>query len=567
MFKNLPTDASKFSSWPWEVYQPFFAALLEQSLSAENILEWLADWSALDSRVSETYWRLYVMVSINTEDVDAERRYQTFLDGVYQKSMESDQVLKEKLLASGLEPADFEIPLRNMRAEAELFRIDNMALLAAEIRLGSSYDKIIGAQTVAWQGQELTLQQITPLLQGLDREQRERLWRVSASRELDDRVKLSALWAELMDLRRQLAANAGYSNYRDFRWKQLLRFDYTPDDCLLFHDSIEEVVVPAVKRIYERRCQRLGLSSLRPWDLEVDALGRSPLRPYQDIADLEDKAQTIFTHVDPQLGNYFAIMRREGLLDLKNRKGKAPGGYCVDFPVVRRPFIFLNSVGIHGDLEGLFHEGGHAFHVFESAYLPYLAQLKVGMEFAEVASMGMEMLALPYLARDKGGIYSTQDAARAYIEHLENALIFWPYMAIVDSFQHWVYNHHQEAMDGAACDKKWGELWQRFIPGQDWSGLEEEMKTGWQRKLHIYQLPFYYIEYGMAQLGAMQVWANALQDQTGAIAAYRQALALGGTRSLSQLFTTAGARFQFDSDSLRQTVDLVEQTIAKLEEV
>jgi oligoendopeptidase F len=282
---------------------------------------------------------------------------------------------------------------------------------------------------------------------------------------------------------------------------------------------------------------------------------------------LEDGVEAIFQHVDPQLGKYFVTMREEKLLDLDNRKGKAPGGFCSEFNVQRRPFIFMNAVGVHDDVQTLLHEGGHAFHVFETSNLPYNQQLQVGMEFAEVASMAMELLAAPYLGVDYGGFYTRQQAARARIEHLEGAILFWPYMAVVDAFQHWVYLHPEEARLPVNCDTTWSNLWDRFMQGVDWDGLDVEKATGWHRKLHIFQVPFYYIEYGLAQLGAMQVWRNAITDQAQAVADYRKGLALGGTVSLPLLYTTAGAKFAFDEPTLGQAIDLAMETIAALEEI
>jgi len=258
-------------------------------------------------------------------------------------------------------------------------------------------------------------------------------------------------------------------------------------------------------------------------------------------------------------------MRQEGLLDLENRKNKAPGGYCTDYMAVRRPFIFMNAVKLHEDVQTLLHEGGHAFHCFEIARLPYIQQMSVGLEFAEVASMSMELLASPYLTADRGGFYTANDAARAIVEHLEFNITFWPYMAVVDGFQHWVYENPQAALDPARCDAQWAVLWKRFVPGVDYSGLEQEELTGWQRKLHIHQIPFYYVEYGLAQLGATQVWANALKDQAQAVASYRRALALGGTVTLPALYATAGAHFAFDADTLRAAVQLTEEQITRLE--
>jgi oligoendopeptidase F len=384
---------------------------------------------------------------------------------------------------------------------------------------------------------------------------------------LADRAAINELWQKFLSLRQQLAANAGCVDYRTFRWQQLLRFDYTPADCLSFHAAIEEVVVPAATRIYEKRRRRLGLESLRPWDLNVDPSGYSPLRPFQDVEAFQSKTAAIFRQVDPQLGAYFEAMIQDNLLDLANRKNKAPGGYCTEFATTKQPFIFMNAVGIHDDVQTLLHEGGHAFHVFETRQLPYFQQLQVGMEMAEVASMAMELLASPYLAEAAGGFYSEAEAARARIEHLEGIIQFWPYMAVVDAFQHWVYEYPAAATDPANCDAQWSALWGRFMPGVDWSSLEPEMVTGWQRKAHIFDVPFYYVEYGLAQLGAVQVWRNAIADQTGAVASYRRALSLGATASLPELYAAAGAKFAFDAATLRQAVNLMEETIASLEAV
>jgi oligoendopeptidase F len=363
-----------------------------------------------------------------------------------------------------------------------------------------------------------------------------------------------------------MAENTGKRTFRDFRWQQMLRLDYTPSNCISFHDAIEQAVVPAAKRIYEKRRKSLGLTSLRPWDLDVDPLGRAPLKPFDNMQDLKKTSASIFHRVDSRFGEYYDTMVRESLLDLDNRKNKAPGGFCTSFPMSKRPFIFMNAVGLHDDLQTMLHESGHAFHSFERNSLPYTQQRQVGLEFAEVASMGMELLAAPYLAAKEGGVYSEADAARARVEHLERNILFWPYMAVVDAFQHWVYANAAEAADPSRCDEQWKTQWGRFMGGVDWSGLEDELTTGWHRKLHIFEVPFYYVEYGLAQLGAIQVWANALQDQSGAVARYRKALALGGTASLPQLFAAAGAKFGFDAETLYRSVELMERTIEELEQ-
>jgi oligoendopeptidase F len=550
----------------WSQIEPGTLDLIQSHITAANIELWLLAWSDLSRTLSETFQRRWVACTVDTLDTLAQKRYAAYLDDIHPKWRAVEQKLKEKLLFSGLQAPGMEIPLRNMRCEAAIFREANLPLLSEELKLNTEYDQIIGAQTVSWEGKEVTLMQLQPVFLEADRAKRERAWRLSAERRLQDRQTLSDLWSRYMGVRGQIAAHANLPDFRAYKWQQLLRFDYTPQDCESFHHAIEEVVVPAASRLYEKRRQKLGHKSLRPWDLEIDLYGQEPLHPYQETQELIVKTGTIFHKVDPQLGEYYDIMSREGLLDLDNRKGKAPGGYCTNYDLTRRPFIFMNGVGIHEDVLTLLHEGGHAFHSFEMAPLTYHSQLQITNETAEFASMSMELLASPYITTDQGGFYSQKDAARARLNHLEQILLFWPYMAVVDAFQHWVYENHASASDPANCEIKYVELWQRFMPGVDWGGLEDSLCTRWQRQGHIFQDPFYYIEYGLAQLGALQIWRNALKDQAQAVSDYRLALALGGTVSIPQMFAAAGVKFAFDAATLREAVDLIESTMAQLEQ-
>lgn len=558
MFDTLPNQATALMDWSWSRFQPFVDDLLDRALTPENVDPFLADWSTLGRLLAEVGSRHYVAITVNTADAVAQAAYEAFLDGVYPQAMQAEQVLKQKLLDSGLEPADFQIPLRNMRTEAALFREENVPLLAEELKLESEVEAIYGSQTVTWQGAEIPVPQLRPVYQDQDRAVREEAWRLGIARQLADRTAINDTWTRHLSLRLKMAANAGFDNYRAFRWRQTLRFDYTPADSLAFGDAIEAVVVPAAQRIYARRQAALGVDRLRPWDLDVDPQGRPPLRPAAHSAELTAGLSRIFHRVDPILGGYFDTMHREDLLDLENRKNKGSGGYCIEFHATHRPFIFMNAVGMHEDVQTLLHEGGHAFHVFETAHLPYLQQIDYPMEFAEVASMAMELLAAPYLSQAQGGFYSQADAQRALAEHLEGSLLFWPYMAVVDGFQHWVYENPGAAADPANCDAAWGDIWDRFMVGIDYTGLETEKRTGWHRKTHIHTSPFYYVEYGMALLGAVQVWRRALDNQADAVAAYRRALALGGTVTLPELFQAAGVRFAFDEATLSEAVELME---------
>ena len=561
----LPQTPEDFLKVTWDQLEPSAHQLLEQSLKATNLVAWLTDWSDLSRAISETYQRRYVASTVDTSNPSALQQYQAYVDEIQPPWMAVEQKLKEKLLASGFEPPALDIPLRNMRAGTDLFRESNLPLLGEEMKLNNEYDQVIGTQTVNWEGSEVTLTRLLPVNQEHDRNRRELAWKLAAGRRLADRQALNDLWSRLMSLRTQIAVNAGKPDYRAYRWQQMLRFDYTPQDCIRFQEAIEEVIVPVANRLYQKRRQKLGLETLRPWDLEVDLFDQEPLHPYQDSDELVGKTEAIFSEVDPQLGKYFAILRREGLLDLDNRKSKAPGAYCTNYDTSRLPFIFMNGVGLQDDVMTLLHEGGHAFHVFEIAHLPYHCQLDVGLEFAEVASTSMEFLCAPFLDQEAIGFYSKQQAARARLAHLEQMITFWPYMAVVDAFQHWAYENPSAARLPENCDAAWADLCGRFMPGVDWSGLEDALKTGWQRKLHIFEEPFYYVEYGLAQLGAVQVWRNALADRPRAVADYRRALSLGGTVPLPQLFATAGARLAFDAGILREAVSLIEQTMSDLE--
>ena len=573
MLKNLPSTPEGLIAWSWPEIAPWYQELASRSITASNVQAWLADWSGIGERVEELHARLSVATSINTADKAAEERMNLFLDYIFPNALAAEQKLKEKLLASRLEPPGFELPLRKMRAEADLFQSANLPLLAEQQKLAIRYDRIFGAQTVNWEGEEITLTRLARNFQLPDRPLREKAWKLRADRQLADSQAINELWVKFMDVRARIAQNAGKPSFREYAWQQKLRFDYTPDDCKSFASAIEQVVVPVAARIYEKHKKKLGLASLRPWDL-VDGWYSRPansaaaptLKPFASIDELKQGVSNIFHRVDPLLGGYFDTMLAEGLTDLANRKNKAPGAFCTSFTSIRKPFVFVNAIGMQEDVITTLHESGHAFHVFETAGIPYIQQLEVPMEFAEVASIGMELLASPYLARQKGGFYSKSDAARARIEHLEGLILFWPFMAVVDSFQHWVYENPTHGADPAACNAKWGELWDRFLPGMDWSGFEEVKLTGWHRKLHIHQLPFYYVEYGLAQLGAVQLFGHALKNQAGAVAAYRKALALGGTVTLPQLFAAAGAKFAFDSAILKTAIFLMEKVIEELEE-
>ena len=567
MFELAPTSAQDALDWSWDRFQPFLDDLMERELNNENIDQWMEDWSKISKLIQEIYARLYLATTQSTSDKEIEKKYFNFLENIYPKAGSAGQELKQKLLESGLVPENFEVQIRDMKTESALFREENLSILTEEFKLCSKYDNISGKQTVKWEGEEVTLSQLLPVYQDEDRSKREKVWNLSMDRRLQDRGEFNKLWGEFLDLRENLAKNADHPNYRSYRFQQMLRLDYSVEECKEFDQAILDIAVPAAKQIYKKRQAHLGLDSLRPWDLNVDVFGREPLRPYEDVTKLISGTSRIFHKVDPVLGEYFDTMHAEDLFDLENRKNKAPGAYCIDFPLAKRPFIFQNAVGLHDDVQTLLHESGHAFHVFESIHLPYSQQLQYSAEIAEVASTTMELLTSPYLTKDQGGFYTPAEAARARIEHLESFILFWPYMAIVDLFQHWVYENHEDAKNSDNCDLKWGELWDKYMVGIDYNGFEDVKVTGWHRKLHIFQEPFYYIDYGLAQIGAIQIWENSLTDQLDAIVKYRYGLSLGATRPLPELFKATGGELAFDAETVSKATKLLMNTIEELEKV
>ena len=555
----MQDDFETINPHAWNTVAPFFDALAAEELTAETIGDWLTRWSELEKVLGEAGAAAGRAKSEDTTNADAEAKYLNFVQKIMPQWTIAAQALKTKLLdvPDFTPPPDQEQFVRRLRNDADLFRESNVSIQAELQTLANEYSKLTGAMTVTLHGEELTLPQAEQRGMDTDRNVREDAWRVVQSRWLESREALDALYLQMLPLRRQLAQNAGLPNYRAYMWRSLRRFDYTPEDSLAFGAAIEAEVVPLATKILEKRRQSLGLDTLRPWDLNVDPEGRTPLRPFADVAALEEGTAQIFSQVDPDLGQDFEKIR-QGFLDLDSRKGKAPGGYCSFFPKTGLPYIFMNAVGTESDIRVLLHEGGHAFHgLASSAAQPLLWNRGAPMEFNEVASMAMELLALPYLEKDKGGFYTPEDAVRARQEQMEKIVLFLPYMAVVDGFQHWVYADAPDSVTAADLDAKWGQLWTRFMGGVDWSGLEAERVSGWHRKLHIFTVPFYYVEYGLAQLGALQVWRNALADQADAVRRYRAALALGNTRPLPELYAAAGARLAFDQETVGELAQLV----------
>ena len=547
----------------WDDIRPLYQDLLDRPLAAGAIPGWLGEWSRLEEVVGEAAALAMIAYTCDTADPAKEAAHLRYSGEILPRLEELEVLLARRLLETGYTQPDLAVTLQRFRTGAELFREENVPLATEVEELSARYQKLTGGLTVQWDGVEKTLPELQPYLQVTDRAVRERAFRLGSGAYADRRDELAGIFDLLFDLRSRMARNAGFADYESYAFKAKCRFDYTPADCRRFHEAVEEVVAPAVARVMERRRRRLGVSELRPWDIGPDPEGREPLRPFRDPEELVQGGRRVFDRVSDAFATHYRTMMDERLLDLGVRKGKAPGGYCETLHYRGRPFIFMNAVGVFDDVSTLLHEAGHAFHAFEAHPLPLVWERHPGLEMCELASMSMELLAAPYLGRRDGGFFSDEELVRARVEHLEDVLVTLSHVASVDAFQSWIYTSG-EGRDGQARDRAWLRIRSRFERGVDWSGLERERVSRWYRQLHIFLYPFYYIEYGIAQVGALQVWRNSLRDQGEAVARYRAALALGNTRSLPELYRAAGVELSFDAGLMRELVELVEGELEKL---
>jgi len=561
--KVLPDSPAAFKDAAWEDVLPYYEELASRPLDVGNVEEWLADWSLFESLLSEAASLANFEYTCDTANPDREAAQLRFGTQITPRAQEQRVRLQARLVELGYMRPGLETMVERFRNQMDLFDEANVPLFSELSELTTQWNKVNGAMTVVWEGEEKTPAQLLPFLASNDRDVREHAFRLRAQPYIEQRDVLAGIFDRMYDLRQRVAKNAGFANYRDFAHREKNRFDYTPEDCMRFHVAVEEAVLPAVERINERRRRRMGLETLRPWDTSVDAKGRPPLKPFEDIRGLIDPAAPVFSHLHPDFRDYYKAMDDAKLLDLDNRKGKAPGGYSTTLAFRKQPLIFMNAVGVDDDVRTLLHESGHAFHSFEAAHQPLLFQRHPGFEMAEVASMSMELLASPFIGKESGGYYSNDDAKRSHADLLEGIILFFPHCASVDAFQHWIYLD-EAGRDAAARDRKWLDLRRRFEgTSVDWTGLDTERIARWYQQPHFFASPFYYIEYGIAQLGALQVWRNSLRDPKEAVRKYREALALGATRPLPDLFQAAGARLIFDTEGMRELVIMVEEELDK----
>ncbi|CAG0970734.1 oligoendopeptidase F [Phycisphaerales bacterium] len=604
-FVPAELNATSFDS-----LDPLFQSLLARPINSSGDLEaWLLDRSELSAAVSEGRARLYIAMTCNTDDAAAQSAYASYIEHVAPRLtplyFELDKRLVHLAKSFPLGPR-YTVLLRNAQADVEIFRPENVPLETQLAQLSQKYDQIAGAMTVFFDGQERTLPQMARYQEVTDRAQREAAWRATAERRLKDVGPINDIYDEMIRLRHQVATNAGFTNYVGFTFKAKHRFDYDPAACFRFHDGVEKAIVPLARALEAERKRLLAVDELRPWDLGVDVKGRAPLRPFEGGADMIAKSATAFARLDSRLSALFnqlgtghervasaSDVGKVGL-DLDSRKGKAPGGYQYMLDRSRKPFIFMNAAGMQRDVETIVHEAGHAFHSMLCNGEPLIEYRESPMEFAEVASMSMELLTMkhwgPQSSPEGGGARvregrggggggeghpnsngfptfydNPEDFRRACRQQLKNSVLLLPWIATIDAFQHWIYANPTHTREQRT--QQWLALDARFGSSVSWRGLEHFKPHTWQRQLHLFNVPFYYIEYGIAQLGALQLWLQSLEHgDPAAIQNYINALSLGGSKPLPELFKAAGLTFDFGPEIVNRLADRVQAELAKYPE-
>jgi oligoendopeptidase F len=549
----------------WETLEPFYQELSSRPInSVEELEHWLEDRSELEAALEEDFaWR-YIRMTCDTVSEELLQQFQYFATEIEPKIAPYNNELNKKLIdseyVSRLDEKKYFIYLRSIKKSLELFREENIPV-QTEIQVEQQkYQSITGAMSVTIGDNEFTLEQAAALLKDTDRAKRQEAWEKITARRLQDKQQLNELFDLLLVLRHKVARNADFENFRDYMFQALGRFDYTPQDCYAFHEAIETEVVPILREQAQKRKEALGLDALKPWDMDVDITGKPALKPFSDGADLVNKSIACFNCISPYLGERLEIMKANGLFDVESRKGKAPGGYNYPLAETGAPFIFMNSANTFRDLTTMVHEGGHAVHTFLTADLELNDFKHCPSEVAELASMSMELISM-----DNWDVYfdNEEELKRAKRDQLIDVLKTLPWVAVVDQFQHWLYTNPDHT-DAQRTDA-WKQIFERFGAGFiDWSEYPEAEANLWQKQLHIFEVPFYYIEYGMAQLGAIAVWKNYKENPEKGLQQYLDALKLGYTKTIKEIYETAGIKFDFSAAYVKDLAEFVKSELDKI---
>ncbi|MBX7242330.1 MAG: M3 family oligoendopeptidase [Bacteroidia bacterium] len=558
----IPEDYSIDS---WESLKPYFEYLLNQNPDSKEAMEkYLLEVNEIDAVVDEeAAWR-YIRMTCDTQNEEHSGRYQVFVQEILPHiSIYSDKLnrkIVENPFVNELDSEYYKTYFRSLKNEIELFREENVTLAAEEQSIAQEYSALTGKLTIEHDGKTITLQQAGKYLESHDRTVRETVWRKVAECRKQTWDEVNNIFEKMLVLRAKIAENCGFSSYTDYKYAALERFDYSRKDCAEFHESVEKVIKPLLLSFASERKELLGLKHLRPWDMSVDIFGDTPLKPFQDGNELVEKSVQILEKLNPALGKMIALMAQNGYMDVESRIGKAPGGYNYPLAESGIPFIFMNAAGSQSDITTMLHESGHAVHSFVTRDIPLNALKNTPSEVAEVASMTMELLTLDYY----DVFYADEkDRIRAQKEQIMRALTVFPWVAAIDAFQHWVYDNPSHT-----CEERlneWTKIYYRFHGTEiDWSGFEENVAQMWTRQLHIFELPFYYIEYAFAQLGAIAIWRNYKENPEKALGQYLEALHLGYTKTIPEIYNAAGVSFHFSADYVRELADFCQKEYEKL---
>jgi oligoendopeptidase F len=555
-----------FKVTTWEELKPWLDKLMDRNLnSVEALKKWFRDRSEVEAVVSEDLaWR-YIKMTCYTENEEYRKSYQDFIENIQpQMAPVADQLNKKAAASPYLnelsDKEGFDIMIRSLKKDIEIFRDENVPLYTEINTESQKYALINGAMTIDWEGKEITLQQGSVLMMSTDRKIRENVYHKISERRLKDKDTLDELFTKLITLRHKVSLNADFPNFRDYMFRSLGRFDYTPQDCFDFHEAIHGEVVPLLDKFSKERKAALKVEKLRPWDKAVDPEGREALKPFTNGKELTDKTIEVFRRIDPFLGQCLAVMKEMGHLDLESRKGKAPGGYNYPLSEIGVPFIFMNATSTLRDMVTIMHEGGHAIHNFLTRDLELNDFKSTPSEVAELASMSMELISM-----DHWDIFFTNEAElrRAKREHLEDIIETLPWVATIDKYQHWLYEHPAHTPDDRK--KQWNLTFDQFADTvTDWHGLQNAKDYLWQKQLHLYEVPFYYIEYGMAQLGAIAVWRNFRKNRKAGLEGYQNALKLGYMKSIPEIYKAANIKFDFSRAYIKELMDFVRAELDKI---
>ena len=562
----IPED---FDASSWENIEPYVDDLIQRNLSCSSCLEKLiSDSSNLAEHISETGALLYIGMTCDTENQTKKNDFLNFVENIRPKLSKFSDKLNRRIAehpSVGDLPDRYDLMIRGIKSDIDIFREENIPLGVEQTKLVTKAQGITGGMTVEFEGEERTFPEMKGFLESNNRSVREKAWKSMVSRWMNDSEELSEIFDELIKIRHEIAKNAGFDSYTNYMFKAMHRFDYTVEDCLTFHNSIEKVCMPIVREINEKRRSSFNLEILSPWDVNEksgsgpDIEGKNPLRPFDNVDEMVQKLSELFHRMSRDLGNKFDKLVEMDTLDLETRKGKAPGGYQYYLEKSRVPFIFMNAAGLQGDLETMIHESGHAFHSLYCGHLDLIDERNYPIEFAEVASMSMELL-----TQDEWQIFYDNDdeVNRAILSHLEGVVFLLPWIATIDAFQHWIYanpNHTREERT-----EYWLSLRDRFGSKMDWKDNEDFRELSWQQQGHLFGVPFYYIEYGIAQLGALQLWQTHRKSPEKALKDYENAMKLGNTKILPELFAAAELKLGFDEKHVDSLINEVKTAMAEV---